>query len=363
MCVDRPAGNSSACTIYDQYFLWSFCDLNVEKGMVILMRSRTLISAIIFLALCAVKFCFPESANGIRNSIVPAILRDTDVRGDFIAIGQAITGKTDYVSVWERLTSVKSADSTATASSRPLVDKSPLTRAIALDSFPLSEMIKQNLKGYEAFAGIPSEQPTPIQASATPSPTKAPETPSATEPVSQPTAPIAPETAPVESFSPTSVKSQKIEAFLQEQAAFSDYAIPANVSYEAPTLPFEFSVPSSSAVTSGFGYRDHPIENKVKFHYGTDLGAYDGDPITAFADGTVISAQELSGYGLTVMIDHGNGFQTLYAHCSQILVDHGDSVKRGDKIALAGHSGNVTGPHLHFEILYNGKYLNPEFYL
>lgn len=339
------------------------CDLNVEKGMVILMRSRTVISAIIFLSLCAVKFCFPDDANRIRDSIVPAIMRDTDIRGDCIAIGQAITGKTDYVSVWERLTSAKNEDTTASAPSSPSVDKSPLTRAIASDIFPLSEMVKQNLKGYEAFAGIPSAQPTPAQASASPVPTETPETPNVSESVSQPTAPIAPETAPVESFAPTSIKNQKVEAFLQEQSAFSDYAIPANVSYDAPTLPFEFSVPSTSAVTSGFGYRDHPIDNKVKFHYGTDLGAYDGDPITAFADGTVISAQELSGYGLTVMIDHGNGFQTLYAHCSQILIDQGDSVKRGDKIALVGHSGNVTGPHLHFEIIFNGKYINPEFYL
>lgn len=331
--------------------------------MVILMRSRTVISAIIFLLLCAVKFCFPENANRIRDSIVPAIMRDTDIRGDFIAIGQAITGETNYVSVWERLTSAKNENTTVVASPAPLVDKSPLIRAIASDSFTLSEMVKQNLKGYEAFAGIPSEQPTPPETSASPAPTEAAETPNVAEPLGQPTAPIAPETAPEESFAPSSIKNQKVEAFLQEQAAFSDYAIPANVSYDAPTLPFEFSVPSASAVTSGFGYRNHPIDNKVKFHYGTDLGAYDGDSITAFADGTVISAQELSGYGLTVMIDHGNGFQTLYAHCSQLLVDHGDSVKRGDKIALVGHSGNVTGPHLHFELLYNGKYLNPEFYL
>lgn len=106
----------------------------------------------------------------------------------------------------------------------------------------------------------------------------------------------------------------------------------------------QYSTSSVSAVTSGFGYREHPLENKVKFHYGTDLGAYDGDTITAFADGTVISVQELEGYGLNVMIDHGNGFSTLYAHSSQILVEQGDSVKCGDKIALVGHTGEVPGP-------------------
>jgi len=326
------------------------------------MKNRAVISVVIFLSLCAVKLCFPEEANRIRDSIVPAISRDANIREDLIAIGQAILGERDYVYVWESLINAGKSEVKASPS-EPAEDTTPLVKADASDSFPLSKMVLQNLKGYEAFAGIPSEQPTPVQATATPALTEVTVTPSSTEPISQTGAPIAPETAPVESSSPAAIQSAKVEAFLEEQSAFSDYSIPANVSYDAPTLPFEFSNPSESAVTSGFGYRDHPIDNKVKFHYGTDLGAYDGDPITAFASGTVVSVQELSGYGLAVMIDHGSGFQTLYAHCSQILVKQGDSVKCGDKIALVGHSGQVTGPHLHFELLYNGKYLNPEFYL
>lgn len=319
------------------------------------MRTRTVISAIILIALCAVRFCFPEEANKIRDSIIPAITRNADLRGDFIAIGQAISGERDYVYVWERLKNAEKKDAEDAASSpEPPEDQSPLLKADASDSFALSEMVRQNLTGYEVFAGIPTEEAVPS------------ETPEAQaeSPVESPAAaPIAPETLPLESSSPVSVKNVKVEEFLQEQAAFADYAMPANVSYDTPTPPFKYSAPSVSAVTSGFGYRDHPLENKVKFHYGTDLGAYDGDPITAFADGTVISVQELDGYGLNVMIDHGNGFSTLYAHCSQILVEQGDSIKRGDKIALVGHTGDVTGPHLHFELIYNGKYLNPEFYL
>jgi len=93
------------------------------------------------------------------------------------------------------------------------------------------------------------------------------------------------------------------------------------------------------------------------------LGAIDGTYVTAFADGKVLSVQELDGYGLAVVIQHTDGFSTLYAHLGQALVEQGATVKRGDKIALSGHSGDVTGPHLHFEIIYNGKYLNPEFYL
>jgi murein DD-endopeptidase MepM/ murein hydrolase activator NlpD len=150
---------------------------------------------------------------------------------------------------------------------------------------------------------------------------------------------------------------------LETQAAFSEYAVPANVSYEAPTLPFDWILPCAGGVTSPFGYRKHPLEDAVKFHYGLDLGAYEGDPISAFADGTVLSVQELDGYGKTVLIQHDGGFSTLYAHCSQTLVETGATVKRGQRIALAGQTGKVTGPHLHFELLYNGSYLNPEFYL
>ena len=342
------------------------------------MKTRTLISAIILILLCAVRFCFPEEANKIRDFIIPAISRDSDLRADFIAIGQAISGERDYVYVWERLTNTDKQVQAEPSPSDPAEDKSPLVKADASDSFPLSDMVGQNLNGYEAFAGLPSAQTSPVEASETPAPSASAETvvpsavteapapsavakaPSTSLPVSQP---VAPETIPLESASPSSAQSAKVAEFLEEQAAFADYAVPANVSYDTPTLPFEYSSPCASSTTSGFGYRDHPIDNVVKFHYGTDIGAYDGDSITAFADGTVISVQELSGYGLTVILDHGGGYQTLYAHCSQILVKQGDSVKLGDKIALVGHSGDVTGPHLHFELIYNGKYLNPEFYL
>lgn len=318
------------------------------------MKTRTVISAIILIALCAVRFCFPEEANKIRTSIIPAITRDANIREDFVAIGQAISGERNYVYVWERLINPDKAAPAEASASAPPEDQSPLAKANASDSFPLSEMVEQNLKGYEAFAGISTAEPASSQS---------PQVSEEAAVVNTAEAPIAPETLPIESSAPSSEQSAKVEAFLAAQSAFADYAVPSNVSYDAPALPFEYSAPCISSATSGFGFRNHPLAGVVKFHYGTDLGAYDGDSITAFANGAVISVQEVSGYGLTVMLDHGNGFQTLYAHCSQILVEQGNSVKQGDKIALVGHTGDVTGPHLHFELIYNGKYLNPEFYL
>ena len=117
---------------------------------------------------------------------------------------------------------------------------------------------------------------------------------------------------------------------------------------------------SSSRITSPFGYRVHPILGKKKFHTGIDIGAAAGTNILAANSGTVIAAiHGTTGYGNYVMVDHGGGIVTLYAHCSQLLVKKGDKVKRGQKIALVGSTGMSTGPHLHFEVRKNGEYQPP----
>ena len=107
----------------------------------------------------------------------------------------------------------------------------------------------------------------------------------------------------------------------------------------------------------------HPIQGVVKFHYGTDFAASAGTDVLAFADGTVLAAGQDAGYGNYVKIDHGNGYVTLYGHCSELLVSAGQTVQRGERIALVGATGQATGPHLHFELMHDGVYLNPEFYL
>ncbi len=337
------------------------------------MRTRTVISAIIFLLLFAFRLYAPKEASKLRDYIMPAISRQASLREDLTALGQAVSGERSYIYVWERLTgSEKAASANQTAEE----DLSPLAKADVSGSFSISEMVEQNLSGFGEFYTPSSENAPTTQSTEAPAPTETAEAPSASpdsnqasdaptanEAVNQTVSLIAPETAPIEDASATSAQNAKLAAFLEAQAAFADYAVPSSVSYDTPVLPFEYSNPCVSSVTSGFGYRKHPIEDVVKFHYGTDIGAYDGDSVLAFADGTVISVQTLSGYGRTIMLDHEGGFQTLYAHCSQILAQPGASVKRGDRIALVGHSGDVTGPHLHFELLYNGKYLNPEFYL
>ncbi|MEJ8555080.1 murein hydrolase activator EnvC family protein [Tepidibacter sp. Z1-5] len=117
--------------------------------------------------------------------------------------------------------------------------------------------------------------------------------------------------------------------------------------------------PGYSRITSYFGYRIHPVLKTKKLHTGLDIGAPMGANIVAANDGKVMSAGWIGGYGNTVMIDHGGGIVTLYGHNSKLLVKTGQTVKRGQSIAKAGTTGRSTGPHCHFEVRKNGKYVDP----
>jgi murein DD-endopeptidase MepM/ murein hydrolase activator NlpD len=117
-------------------------------------------------------------------------------------------------------------------------------------------------------------------------------------------------------------------------------------------------VPSSHSISSPFGMRLHPILNYNKLHTGIDISGNRLEVIAA-QNGRVIWANWLSSYGKAIMIDHGGGIVTLYAHNSSMMVKKGDDVTKGQKIALTGATGNVTGPHLHFEVRKNGEYVDP----
>lgn len=118
-------------------------------------------------------------------------------------------------------------------------------------------------------------------------------------------------------------------------------------------------VPSYTRVSSQYGYRIHPITKTKKFHSGTDFAAPGGTPINAYADGVVSMAGWNGGYGNCVIIDHGDGHQTLYAHASALHVSKGATVKGGQRIASVGTTGTSTGNHLHFEYRVNGKSSSP----
>ena len=266
-------------------------------------RWKVYLCAAVFLLLTAVKMIAPAAAADARKVLLPAINADDD-----------------YKSVFAEIRSVFAPAPVQTQ----------------------DEQLRQYLPAVNMSVwSTPAPEPTPTP---TPEPTPTP-TP---EPTQSPQLQAA---------------LAAREAFLNEQAVYSGYAVPTNVSYAVSELPFAHTSPVAGYTSSGFGYRLHPLDNEVKFHYGTDFAVWSGTDIQCFADGTVALVGWDAGYGNYVIVEHENDWQTLYAHCSEILVYSGQSVSMGYVIAKSGATGEVTGPHLHFELRKDGTFYNPEFWL
>lgn len=121
--------------------------------------------------------------------------------------------------------------------------------------------------------------------------------------------------------------------------------------------------PASGPITSPFGWRTHPIFGNQIFHSGIDIGADYGDAVAAADSGVVVYSGWMGGYGNAVIIDHGGGISTLYGHNSELLVEEGARVQKGQIISRVGSTGYSTGPHLHFEVRENGSPVSPMGYL
>lgn len=266
---------------------------------------RCLICAALFLLFTAVKLVSPAAASDIKASLLPILDRNDDYHHVLSRIEDRISPRnSDYGAL--------------------VLPEPPLDRIQTILESP-----REN-----PMAAYPKTVDTP-----------APE-------------PEEPQTDPALEFG-----LQARETFLRTQAEVTEQQPPENVSYEVLSLPFAETSPVSGDASSGFGYRVHPIQDTLRFHYGTDFAADEGTDVLCFADGTVLSAGWDDGYGNFVKVDHGDGFVTLYGHCSALLVTEGETVTKGERIALVGSTGQSTGPHLHFELIHDGIYLNPEFYL
>ena len=141
---------------------------------------------------------------------------------------------------------------------------------------------------------------------------------------------------------------------------------PLRVRFERPDRPpvqeqqWAWPVDRETGVlTSGFGYRQNPLGGRGKMHNGIDLAAPAGTTVRAARRGTVCFRGWQRGYGLTLILDHGRGLQSLYGHLRKVLVHDGAPVRRGAPIGEVGETGNATGPHLHFELRRNGKAFDP----
>lgn len=145
--------------------------------------------------------------------------------------------------------------------------------------------------------------------------------------------------------------------FHYEFATLGDFRLDAVPGiYEGPLGPITW--PAAGTITSGFGWRVHPVFGGKRFHTGIDIANSEGTPVHAAANGVVVYATTLSGYGRTVVIDHGQ-YTTLYAHLRSFSVRPGQKVAAGDEIGKMGQTGVATGPHLHFEVRRENQYVDP----
>lgn len=139
--------------------------------------------------------------------------------------------------------------------------------------------------------------------------------------------------------------------------------MPAMGSYAGNGMLTVRPIVSSARMSSGFGYRIHPVTGKSQFHKGMDFAAPIGTPIYATGNGVVTFSGWGTGYGRYVEVDHGNGTVTRYAHTSANYVNVGDTVYANQQIAAVGNTGRSTGAHLHYEVRQNGQAINPQTYL
>lgn len=289
-------------------------------------RIKLYAAAGIFIVTTAIKFISPAMASDIRQRIIPAISENEDYRQIFHDLGEKLSKPEEYISVlYQKVTDIdKNEQSDAVEAS---------AQGKVYEPVYLAHLIEK------AQAILPEKSSELTE-------TELPESDivSAEENIAE-------------------QENPAVAAFMAELEAFSGHSLPENVDVSMPALPFSYASPIPGYKSSGFGFRVHPLQNTVKFHYGTDIAANSGDDIYAFASGSVRAIGENEGYGLYVIIDHPEGYSTLYAHCSKIYVYGGQYVELGEKIALVGATGQVTGPHLHFELMLDQDYLNPDYYI
>ncbi len=155
--------------------------------------------------------------------------------------------------------------------------------------------------------------------------------------------------------------------YVESKSLDEIYAIARQKTERLASMPAIMPIAKDKCkIVSGFGYRFHPILKYRRLHSGLDLAARPGTPIYATGDGVVRVAgrnpEGYSGYGVVVDIDHGFGFHTLYAHMTTTMVKEGQKVKRGEQVGTVGSTGMSTGAHLHYEVILNGKKVDPVYY-
>jgi len=277
----------------------------------------------------------------LRATVLPVIEADFDYRGAIATIGETLTGETTILEVLGDMTirafggiTPEEGEDAVTDDPEPSPVPAPMITPPSVQVIhpPIEEVFTVPEMPLEIvyLLSRPEPEPEPMP---TPTPVSAPQEPDA------------------------------VAVFLAQQERFSDHALPANAAIYYAPLDLDFVAPLAGRVSSPFGFRWHPIRGEVRFHFGTDIAADTGVPFVAFADGRVVQARENDSWGKYILLYHGDGIYTRYAHASAKYVSAGDTVERGQRIGRVGATGGATGPHLHFELRVNGMYRNPEFHM
>lgn len=293
---------------------------------------KTCVCGILLVLAVLLRFLTPSAVGRFRDSAVRAVMGNVDYRSAVTALGQAMGGEKKLSEALREAYmyafSMSGGEVETSAETKPEPPKKTETALRAVEHEPPADNAEDKTKLQEK--------------------TKA-QTP--------------PDNAQPEQTDEEKEKANMVSAFTESQSSYSDIGLPENVTYDMPQLPADGISPVSGTVSSGFGYREHPADGQVRFHYGTDIAAERGTPVKAYTDGSVYAVGESSGYGLYVILEHENGMQTMYAHLDETLVSGGETVTKGENIGKVGATGNATGPCLHFEIIDDGTYVNPEYYI
>ena len=314
---------------------------------------RLIICGVIFVLLVVAKLLFPETVRNMAQSAGQLIGRDADFKEAFAAMGRAISGEEPAAaSLQDAYTAVfNPAPPDAGRTAEPAENASQETA-------PQPEA--PNAQSAQSSPSAPAPQTSGTLAALDLGNHLAPQT--LPQPPEEVLDAVTETVVEPEASGQSAAESDDTVISDALSYVYTMPALPENASLEQRNLGFAHCTPVSGVLSSTFGWREHPVEGGSKFHYGVDLAAEEGAPVTAFADGTVYATGESSTLGNYIMLQHAGGYITLYAHCSKVTAS-GGRVAMGDKIAEVGATGLATGPHLHFELHDGGLYLNPIFYV
>ena len=309
---------------------------------------RLTVCGVIFVLLVAVKLLFPQTVSRLAQTAGELIGRDADFKEAFAAMGRAVSGEEgvgdSLQDAYAAVFNPTEEDDAVLANAEAAEYLDPAAKLTRFTEIELPNPAEAETSDSEAAA----------QGSTAAEPQQAPET-------EQPPQETVRQEAPVEAAAETQPDAEETATAAASQV-YTMPALPENASLEQRNLGFAHTSPIVAPLTSPFGWREHPVSGGTRFHYGVDLGAATGTDICAFADGTVYATGDSSSLGYYIMVQHEDGYMTLYAHCSKITVTSG-AVTMGQKIAEVGETGIATGPHLHFELHDGDLYLNPIYYV